>query len=144
MHTEKIKVAVRIRPFLKNEIAKENVCFVNKNVTHDLINNSFRVHKLKLQIWLTFMKELMIEFILEKQNKLIYINLKINIFNLFLNVFLMYSKDLIRPYLLMVRQDQERLIQCLVKILNIIIKGHKWSLIFLSFRHNNLILMKHH
>ena len=30
--SEKIKVAVRVRPFLKTEIAKENICNVGKNV----------------------------------------------------------------------------------------------------------------
>lgn len=31
--SEKIKVAVRVRPFLQKEIAKESVCYVSKNVS---------------------------------------------------------------------------------------------------------------
>lgn len=38
VRSEKIKVAIRVRPMLKNEIGKENVCHVSKNVKLELCN----------------------------------------------------------------------------------------------------------
>lgn len=51
VRNEKIRVCVRVRPQLKNELGKENVCHVGKNVRFLLMLNLFlRESKLEFRI----------------------------------------------------------------------------------------------
>lgn len=48
--SEKIKVAVRVRPFLAKEIGKESVCYVSKNVSYQINLNSYIIIFINMKI----------------------------------------------------------------------------------------------